>query len=189
MTINDTVYVLDSDVLIGSHRNQYQHTFAMCFWHWLVEGAKQGLFRSPSNVKTELKGGWSTDFLYLLAKDPEYDSLWIDTNSVAIVSVYGEIQNWAMNIWPKGRGKDQVAIQKALTDFAGEIADPWVVATAVNLQKNENIKAIIVTHETSGGLAPTKIKIPDVAKAQNIDVISLFDLLKKHAENNFTFKR
>lgn len=187
------VYLFDSDVLIGAHRTQYNNLFCEAFWDWLIEGINQNIFRTATNVKEELSKGNDGDFLKETTKDEKYANFWKPTNIPAVISVYAEVQNWASTEWQNGKtgkhNKNEAQLQNALATFAGNIADPWLVALAVHTQNQEGVLATIVTHEKSSPSSVSRVMLPDAAMAKGINTITLFDLLKLHSSQNFAFKK
>lgn len=186
------VYIFDSDVLIGAHRTQYNNLFCEAFWDWLLAGINLDVFRTASNVKKELSNGNDGDFLKEITTKTEYANFWKATDIPSVISVYAEVQNWASEEWTKDKfgknNKNAAQIQNALSVFAGNIADPWLVALASDTEKKENVIAVIVTHETSSPSSLSRVMLPDAASSQGIDTITLFDLLKVHSSKNFAFK-
>jgi Domain of unknown function (DUF4411) len=186
------VYLFDSDVLIGAHRTQYNNLFCEAFWVWLIDGINQNIFRTAMNVKDELSKGNDGDFLKETTKLEQYANFWKSTNIPSVISIYADVQNWASTEWRKGKSgknnKNEAQLQNALTIFAGNIADPWLVALAVHTQNQEGVLVTIVTHEKSNPSSVSRVMLPDAAKAKGISTITLFDLLKLHSSQNFVFK-
>lgn len=186
------VYLFDSDVLIGAHRTQYNNLFCEAFWNWLIEGINQNIFRTATNVKDELSKGNDGDFLKETTKQAQYANFWRPTNIPSVISIYAEVQNWAATVWRSGKAgknnKNEAQLQNALAIFAGNIADPWLVALAVYTRNQEKVSVTIVTHEKSNPSSIGRVMLPDAAKAKGISTITLFDLLKLHSSQNFAFK-
>jgi hypothetical protein len=184
------IFYFDSDVLITAKNHYYDPSYAGIFWSWLLAGVEAGVFRTAINVKHELLDGDKDDFLRLIALDNNFVDFWCDTEIKGIGDEFAKLQKWANTQWAAGKRtkKTDAQLSVALSTFAaGKIADPWLVALASHMQSLKRIKAYIVTNETSAPQATSKIKLPDAAKSQNIEVIRLFDLLRRCSGNNFEF--
>ena len=192
MSDRSTIYIFDSDVLISAHRRYYNFSFAGSFWEWLKVGIEAGIFYSANNVKKELENSVDeNDYLLKFAKSDDNLMFWKQTDTNEIIEVYAKLQNWAMQVWAKGKSeKDSALLSKALSDFADEKkADAWLVALAIHLQIQNKQKTVIVTHEQSSPASKKRIMLPDVAKCHELETITLFELLKKYSGNNFKFKQ
>ncbi|MCB5195567.1 DUF4411 family protein [Deefgea salmonis] len=171
---NKTRYLFDSDVLISSARLHYNPNYCELFWGWVAEGHKAGLFFSIDKVKTELLDG---------EKDPL--KIWAESNtlnnffhpSISSLPIWRSLSTHAND--PKKEFQEG-----AKTKFLNvNKADAWLIAYAAHIGNYT-----IVSNEASAPNAKREIKLPDAAAWVDVKTIKLFDLLKIHATNNFTFK-
>jgi Domain of unknown function (DUF4411) len=173
-------YLFDSDSLINPHRNYYNQSIVPKFWDWIVEGIDNKIFYTIDKVANEILKGDVNDPLCLFIKNNP--SFVLPTKEdLPCIKIYADLQKWANNTWAVGKLHN--GGQKALDEFADDAkADAYLIAYA----KAYNFK--IVSFEVSEINRKTKIKIPDAAKPQGVDVIDLFELLSIHSHNNFDFK-
>ncbi|MGQ0443024.1 MAG: DUF4411 family protein [Methylophilaceae bacterium] len=173
-------FLFDTDCLITAKNTYYSPEFSVAFWDWLIAGNKQGVFFMVDKVIDELKQGHEDDYLYKFA-DTHGDNFKLATSAHDCLQKYGELQNWASATWATGKKPSDT--NKALTVFANvDMADPWQIAFA-------NIHGFdIVTNEVPAPDSKTIIKLPDAAKAFNVKVIKLHEVLSLYSGQNFTFK-
>ena len=173
-------YLFDSDCLITAKNSYYSPEFSAAFWDWLVAGNQQGVFFMVDKVIDELRQGDEDDYLYKFA-DAQGNNFKLSTTGHDCLVKYAELQNWASTTW--ANGKKASYTDKALTVFANiNMADPWQIAYA-SLHGYD-----IVSNEVSAPDSKTMIKLPDAAKAFNVKVVKLHEVLSLHSGQNFTFK-
>lgn len=174
-------YLFDSDCLITAKNTYYSPNFSALFWEWLIAGNMQNTFFMIDKVIDELKHeNHEDDYLYQLA-DTHGDNFKLITTGQDCLQKYGELQNWANTTWAIGKNASQ--IRKASEKFAREkSADAWEIAYA-------NIHDfVIVSNEEPAPDSKTIIKLPDAAKAFNVKVVKLHEVLSLYSGQNFTFK-
>lgn len=173
-------YLFDSDCLITAKNSYYSPEFSAAFWDWLIAGNQQGVFFMVDKVIDELKKGDEDDYLHKLAEE-HGDNFKLATTGHDCLVRYGELQNWASSTWATGKKPSDT--NKALTVFANiNMADPWQIAYA-SLHGFD-----IVSNEVPAPDSKTSIKLPDAAKAFNVKVVKLHEVLSLHSGQNFSFK-
>lgn len=169
-----TKYLLDANIFIESHNLHYHPSFCEGFWGWIVLGYEAGIFSSIDKVKDELLHG-GDDLSARISGGKIPGEFFIPSLSDPnIVQSYGRLMNW-------------IATSKyspnAIKGYqAHNTADPFLVAAAMTYNY------VIVTKEKPAPLSITKIKIPDVAAANSVQCITLQQLLRDHAHDNFKLK-
>ncbi len=172
-----TKYLLDANIFIESHNLHYHPCFCQGFWEWIVQGHNKGIFFSLDKVEDELVRPPS-------ANDELSDSLrtGLFPNTFFIQSLsdtqtaraYGRLMQWVSN----HRLYNLAAIKEFQLHTA---ADAFLVAAAMAHGY------IIVTQEVSGN-SPKRVKIPDAARENGVRCITIQQLLRMHAEDNFKLK-
>jgi rRNA-processing protein FCF1 len=181
-------YLFDSDVLIVSKNKHYNPNFIMLFWDWLLEGHRQECFYSIDHVKNELKN--STDIKIGNITKKDFLTDFADNNPAYFLKTitssleYGELMRWAGTEWGKNFAAKDIALRnKARARFAHEAyADSWLIAYA------KKYDYTIITNEESAPDAKRDIKLPDAAKAFNVQCITLHKVMQLHAHDNLKFR-
>ncbi|MDR6586359.1 DUF4411 family protein [Herbaspirillum frisingense] len=169
---SDKRYLLDSDVLIGAKNIYYRPNFCVGFWDWIQAGHSSGHIFSIDKVKGELLNGKKTDVLYDWAQRPELKDFFLPSTGSA--AKWGDLSRWATS------GSFLPAAQAKFLN--ADSADAWLIAYAAH-EGNYTV----VTNEVGEPLSKRSIKLPDAANVLNVETISLFDLLQRHACNTFEF--
>lgn len=151
-------YLLDADTLIQAKDEYYAFDLCPGFWDWLDQQNKAGMMYSVQAVKEELARG--DDRLAQWAKDR--DGVFFlpvdERTSGAMAAVSGWVQ--------AGDFRDDAK----RVFLAG--ADPWLIAHA--LAHNH----IVVTHEVHVDGQRSKVKIPTVCRALNVQCMRTFEMLR-----------
>lgn len=172
-------YLLDANIFIESHNLHYHPSFCEKFWHWILKGYEAGLFYSIDKIQSELllpsktedelsirlrNGVVPSDFFIPSLSDP------------SVAQAYGRLMAWLNT-------KSNHYLPKAIKEFQDhKVADPFLVATAMAHNY------IIVTKEKANPAAKNRVKIPDAAIENKVQCITLQQLLRKHAEDDFELK-
>lgn len=170
-------YLLDANIFIESHNLHYHPCFCEGFWVWIAQGHNKGIFYSLDKVEDELLRPPS-------AKDELSDSLrnGLFPNTFFISSLsdtqtataYARLMQWVTN--------HKLYNPSAVKEFQQHTAaDAFLVAEAMAHGY------IIVTQEVSSN-SPKRVKIPDAAKENGVRCITIQQLLRLHAEDNFKLK-
>lgn len=167
-------YLLDANIFIQSHNINYHPSFCELFWDWIVSGYEANIFCSIDKIKNELIHQANSDdelSVRLRAKRVPDDFFKLSLGDPLVTQSYEKLMEW-VNRTPRYE-------PEAIHEFSRHtIADPFLVATAMAYNY------VIVTAEKASN-TPKKVKIPDAALANGVRCITLPELLRKHAQNNF----
>lgn len=149
-----TKYCLDTNVFVEGWNKYYAYEFCPKYWEILDQFAMDGRIFSPIEVKREIEK--TDDALLKWIKDKDY---------------------YFKEITPKTQEilRDILTKYERLVDSTKQrsIADPWVIATAVEHN------ATVVTKETPAINSRRRIKIPDVCIAMNVRWIDDFKFTRE----------
>ena len=151
-------YLLDSDVLIRAKNDHYGFDFCPGFWAWLQLVNDEGLVHSVDAVYDELVAG--DDELAEWVKD--HKSFFLPTTSAEVQSV-AAINRWAND------SPDYTPNAKA--EFS-RAADSFLIAHAAAGAHT------VVTHERASD-GRKRIKIPNAALANGVEVVTPFQMLRR----------
>ncbi|MDA8207087.1 MAG: DUF4411 family protein [Thermaerobacter sp.] len=146
------LYILDASVFIQAHRQPYPFDVAPAFWDALLYCARRHCLVSFDAVDRELTGN---DQLSQWARVHK-DDLFRSTDILEVVAAYRDVMAWVT--------QNSQHVEAAKAAFAGG-ADAWVIAFTIPYGH------AIVTQEVSSPLSRTKVKIPYVCSAMNVDAI------------------
>jgi len=158
MSSKSNRYCLDTNVLIQAWQKYYSPKFCPDYWSVLNEFGNQGIIFIPHMVNEEI-----------LRTDDDL-SQWLKNSNIAVAEIDTNVTNFLKAIYAAD------PIHKNLVDNTKQrsLADPWVIAHAIN----EN--AIVVTKEEKVTAANTnRIKIPNVCDNMGIPWINDFELIEK----------
>ena len=150
------LYCLDSNVLIRAWNTYYSPKFCPDYWKILNSLGKQGTIFIPEAVSDEILK--TTDEL----------SGWLKKSHISVRKITEEVTKCLGEIYSKD------PIHERLTDSVRyrSIADPWVIAHALNE------KAVVVTNEEKiTAMGTKKVKIPNVCENMGIGCISDFEFI------------
>lgn len=169
-------YIIDSNVFIQGKNFHYHFSFCKGFWDWVGTGFSKGIVYSIGKVKAELVAGKKGDEARAWAEAMPPGFFLEDTKDSAVMSEYSKVMNWAAT--------DTYYLQAAITRFADQNrADAFLLAYA------RAYGHVIVTQELSQPDKKKEIPIPDAAgKIGNIQTITIYELLRTHAQPTFVFK-
>jgi hypothetical protein len=167
-------YLLDTNVFIQAQKFYYQFGFCPAFWNWIIDAHQAGLVCSIDKVGKELKRGKKDDPVRQWMENLP-DSFFIaEMSNNKVRREYGSIMQWIAN--------DTHYLPQAKAEFAdSDEADAFLIATAMAY----NCK--IVTHEIRKPSQKSKVQLPDAADKFSVKTIFIYDLLSRHATNNFSF--
>lgn len=154
------IYLLDTSSLIEAKNHYYAFDIAQCFWDSIVAHSLSErillidqVFDETQEHKDEL-AQWVIDNLKTRTAS---------TDNAPCTAKYDEIVNWVNS---QKRFK-----QAHISRFLGK-ADPWLIAYAkIN-------GAVVVTREKPEPTS-TKVKIPDVCNAFQVQYTNTFDMLRE----------
>lgn len=157
-------YCLDANVLIQAWQKYYSPKFCPDYWQLLNEiGEKDKIFM-PEVVYDEI------------TRTDDELSAWLKNSKIPIRKINEPVTKCLQTIYSNN------PLHKYLVDNtkSRSLADPWVIAHAIN----EN--AIVVTKEEKvTALNSTKIKIPNVCDNMGVHWINDFQMIE---ELNIIFK-
>lgn len=151
-------YCLDTNVLIQAWQKYYSPKFCPDYWTLLSELGGQGIIFIPQMVNEEI-----------IRTDDDL-SHWLIKSDIPVLKIDTNVTNFLKVIYAADPS------HKNLVDNTKQrsLADPWVIAHAIN----EN--AIIVTKEEKVTAAnTTRIKIPNVCDNMGIPWINDFELIER----------
>lgn len=150
-------YCLDANVLIQGWQKYYSPKLCPSYWEILNKLGKANRIFIPRMVADEIE---KTD-----------DDLkeWLKSCSIPIVEIDGPVTNYLTQIYAANE------LHKFLVDSTKQrsIADPWVIAHAMNE------KACVVTKEEKVTSSVTKIKIPNVCENMSVRCIHDFEFVEE----------
>ncbi|HAC14925.1 MAG TPA: DUF4411 domain-containing protein [Bacteroidetes bacterium] len=154
---NETVkYCLDANVLIQAWQKYYNPTFCPDYWKVLNELGNKGRIFIPEMVFEEI------------TRTDDGLSRWLKSSYIPVEKITESVTKCLLDIYSANPN------HKTLVDNtrARSLADPWIIAHALN----EN--AIVVTKEEKVTAANAKrIKIPNVCDNMGIKWINDFQLI------------
>lgn len=171
MAHSNSIYVIDANILIDSHRQFYHFDIAPSFWNQLGEKIIADKIILIENVTEEI-------LVSEVEEEKDDIQLWLEgileaveiraTDTQEVINTYADIMNMIQ--------QNERYESSALAQWADiKIADPWIIAFA------KVHKATIVTRETKiqGGQQLKKLKIPNVAEDYGVECIDLFEMMKR----------
>ncbi|MBM3712524.1 MAG: DUF4411 family protein [Actinobacteria bacterium] len=164
------LFIVDTNFFIQSHRITYPLGFAEGFWKKVVKIANENKIISVDKVKNEI-----------YENDDELKK-WMDVNLIAdffkptdtseVLTCYAKVVNWA-------NSKNDFYLPKAIAEFLDfENADAWLIAYALSLHE----EFYIITQEKSEPNRKSKIKIPEVCNAFNIQYKNIIEMFRELGE-------
>ncbi|MBU0560539.1 MAG: DUF4411 family protein [Bacteroidetes bacterium] len=158
MSGNDKKYCLDANVLIQAWQKYYSPKVCPSYWDILSSlGAENKIFM-PEVVYEEI-----------IRTDDDLSN-WLKSSDIPIRKIDEQVTKCLQDIYSSNPN------HKFLVDNtkARSLADPWVIAHAINE------KAIVVTKEEKvTALNSKKIKIPNVCDNMNVSWINDFQLINE----------
>jgi hypothetical protein len=158
MTIPSEIYCLDANVLIQAWQKYYSPKFCPAYWDLLnVLGTQKRIFL-PELVNEEI------------IRTEDDLSAWLRKSAIQVFKIDERVTKCLQAIYAKD------PLHKNLVDNtkARSLADPWVIAHAINE------KATIVTKEEKvTALNSIRIKIPNVCDSMGVRYINDFQLIEE----------
>lgn len=165
-----TVFILDSNFFIQAHRTVYPIDVAISFWEKIKIFAHDGKIISIDKVKDEIFN--NKDALKDWLKENVSDNFFEDSQTNQVLANYKNIVQWIDS-------KRDHYLPRAIDEFLeSKNADAWLIAYALSLVDNK----FIVTHEISAPYKKSKIKIPDVCNAFDIEYVNTIEMFRRLGE-------
>lgn len=163
-----SLYIVDTNFFIQSHRITYPLDVAEGFWEKVIKIANENRIISIDKVKDEIVN--NDDELTKWLEDNLPTEFFKPTDTQEVLTSYAQVVNWA---------NSKNYLQRALTEFLKyENADAWLVAYALSLSQT----CCIVTQEKSEPNRLSKIKIPDACNAFNIQNKNIIEMFRELGE-------
>jgi rRNA-processing protein FCF1 len=160
MSITDKKYCLDANVLIQAWQKYYSPKVCPSYWDILNSLGTQNKIFIPEAVYDEI------------VRTEDDLSKWLKASDIPIKKIDENVTKCLQGIYSSDPN------HKFLVDNtkARSLADPWVIAHAIN----EN--AIVVTKEekvTALNRKPNKVKIPHVCDNMNVSWMNDFQMISE----------
>jgi hypothetical protein len=166
----NTLFVLDANFFIQSHRASYPLDVATGFWSKVkmlthnqklisIDKVGEEIYKKEDEIKKWCVKNLPVDFF-------------LDTQSQEIIQNYGKVINWANSM------RSQYT-DKAIEEFSEyKNADAWLIAFGLT----DKDKFTMVTYETSEPQRKNKIKIPDVCNHFGIKWVDVVEMFRQLGE-------
>lgn len=165
-----SVFIVDTNFFIQSHRVTYPLDVAVGFWNTVIKIANENKIVSIDKVKNEIYN--NDDELTTWIDDNLPPKFFKPTDTQDVLSNYSRIVNWA-------NSKNTFYLPKAINEFLDfENADAWLAAYALSLDK----ECCITTQEKSEPNRKSKIKIPEVCDAFDIHYKNIIEMFRELGE-------
>ena len=158
MNFSDKKYCLDANVLIQAWQKYYAPSICPTYWNMLNDFGKVGKLFMPELVFEEI------------TRTEDDLSNWLKSSDIPIRKIDEDVTKCLQTIY------NTTPKHKFLVDNTKQrsIADPWVIAHAINED------AVVVTKEEKvTALNSKKIKIPNVCDNMNVNWINDFQLVRE----------
>ena len=158
MNLDKEIFCIDTNVLIQAWQRYYSPDFCADYWDILNRLGHDGRIFIPEAVHDEIN------------KTEDALSRWLKNSRIPVKSVNESVLSCLNKIY----AKDEV--HKFLVDNTKlrSIADPWVIAHAIDEQ------ATVVTKEGKVTAVPSRrIKIPNVCENMGVPCIDDFEMIRR----------
>ncbi|NLR63269.1 DUF4411 family protein [Chitinophaga varians] len=151
-------YCIDANVLIQAWQKYYNPKFCPDYWNVLIELGKQGVIFIPEMVYEEI------------IRTEDDLSKWLKNSKIPIHKMSEPVTLCLQRIFSNN------PLHKNLVDNtkARSLADPWVIAHALN----ENA-TVVTKEEKVTALNSVKIKIPNVCENMGVRWINDFEFIQE----------
>lgn len=152
------LYSLDANVFIQAKNGPYGLDIMPVFWEWLEQQASAGYLYCAAPIYEELKDG--NDELSRWIQ--ERKAVFVREISIEAQQVYREVVNHVFTNYPRNNA-----------DVFLDRADPLLIAQA------KILGSIVVTHERMVPPNSSKVKIPNICKAFNVDFTDVYTMMRQ----------
>ena len=162
------IFLLDANSFITPYKHYYAFDLIVPYWDEIVKYIKNGRIVVLDMVKNEIMLG--KDELSNWLKNIENLNT-ITHREINTILKYKEVIQYVKN--------SKSYKESAFLEWSREeVADPWIISSAII-----NVYTIVTLEVLSSGLSDKnpnkKAKIPDVAKAFNVETINLFEMMRR----------
>ncbi len=156
MSTRALIYCLDANVLIQAWQKYYSPKFCPDYWDILIELGKNEIIFIPELVREEI------------IRTEDNLSKWLKNSKIPIRKIVEKVTKCLQNIYAKNQ------VHKNLVDNtkARSIADPWIIAHAIN-----EGATVVTKEEKVTALNSNKIKIPNVCDNMGVRWINDFEFI------------
>jgi predicted nucleic acid-binding protein len=158
MNTKPLLYCLDTNVLIEAWQKYYSPKFCPSYWDILNELGRKEVIFIPELVFEEI------------TRTEDELSAWLKKSKIPIHNINELVTKCLQNIYAKD------PVHKNLVDNtkARSLADPWVIAHAIN----ENA-TVVTKEEKVTALNSNRIKIPNVCDNMGVRWINDFEFIQE----------
>ena len=168
--MSDKIYLVDANALITPYQQYYPFDFAKSFWDQLQKSIEKGRIAILDMVKLELQKGHEDDDLRKWIEEINIKLL-IDHKESEILEQYAYVLQYVQEC---GYYNDTaLATWSQIT-----VADPWLIATS-KAKGYELVTFETNLHVLNKRNKTKKVRIPDVASHFDIEVKTLFDMMRE----------
>ena len=165
-----SLFILDTNFFIQSHRITYPIDVAVGFWDTVIKIAGQNKIISIDKVKNEIYQ--NDDELTVWIENNLSSEFFKPTDTQEVLTKYTQIVKWA-------NSKNTFYLSKALSEFLSyDNADAWLVAYSLTLDE----ECCIITQEKSEPNRKSTIKIPEVCNDFNIRYKNIIEMFRELRE-------
>lgn len=161
MAVNNTVYVLDSNILIQAKAEYYKFSYCPGFWDLIMDSHYKGKVESIESVRKELLNG-NDELAQWIKKVPKPFFIAPDKDTFKNLT--------SVSQWVDQQKKYKPA---DVTKFLSG-ADPILIAHCMNRPDR-----VLVSQETIVAKESSKVTIPNVAQQFGVSVINTFEFLDR----------
>ena len=168
--MNSEKFLLDSNIFMTPSRSYYSFDFAQGFWRQMRTAIHSGNVFILDVIYKEITKGNDKLAEWLKNTIDNNNSCKIRVQDEEIIKEYSKIQNYisTCNLYQ----------QQAISEWAKrEIADPWLIATAI--AKNCTIITFEIHGNPQSQQKAKKIKILDIADYFRVSYHDLFYFMRK----------
>ena len=158
MNSDKEIFCLDTNVLIQAWQRYYSPDFCANYWDILNQLGHDGRIFIPEAVHDEIN------------KTEDALSNWLKNSDIPVKRIDGPVSKNLQIIYAKAE------VHKYLVDNTKmrSIADPWVVAHAMNEQAT-----VVTKEEKVTAISSRRIKIPNVCENMGVPCIDDFEMIRR----------
>ena len=158
MSTTGHIYCIDANVLIQAWQKYYSPKFCPDYWHLLNDLGAAGRIFVPQLVYDEI------------VRTEDELSVWLKASNIPIRKISEQVALCLKRIYAKDP-KHQFLVDNTKQR---SLADPWIIAHAIN----ENA-CVVTKEEKVTALNSTKIKIPNVCDNMKVRWINDFQFIEE----------
>ena len=168
--MNNRCFLIDSNALIHPYREYYPFDLAKSFWDQMEKHIEEGSIIILDMVKQELQKGNENDQLKEWIERININNS-IDHKENDIIEQYRQVIQYVQEC---GYYKDTAL--RSWSDLLA--ADPWLIAAA-KARSYPLVSFETRSQSQDKNQKSKRVRIPDGAKFFNVEVVSLFDMMRE----------